>query len=237
MDKKDLKFEGFLNPLRFFEAEFPPGEKEPLPTPEQCLRFLCTPGVPSGPRSLAERYKEVTGLDVELHVAPIEEALFQKLVWPLRHAKGCHMVGNYLGTIALCGMVAEMTAILLFEINETKVDGNPITEEQQKHLFGSTFERLPQHRRVAVLQGKGVVDESMTEHFETIRLTRRRYLHYWSQVHKDLASDSVAAYGAALNLVVRAVGQDFRDGQILLNPALVPYLMKQEAKKMKKEGE
>ncbi len=58
------------------------------------------------------------------------------------------MVGNYLGTIALCGMVAEMVAVLLYEISNFSLKNRPMTEQDQTSVFGSKFEKLGQDRRV-----------------------------------------------------------------------------------------
>ena len=71
-------------------------------------------------KSLIKRYKEISKEKVRFFAAPAEERILNKLVWPLRNAKASYMVGNYLGTIALCGMVSEMVAILLFDISDFK---------------------------------------------------------------------------------------------------------------------
>ncbi len=60
--------------------------------------------------------------------------------------------------------------------------------------------------------------------FDTIRLSRRKYLHLWSQDHERLAQDAVACFHAAIGLVVAVIGQDVKNGALLLNPKLVKYL-------------
>jgi hypothetical protein len=64
----------------------------------------------------------------------------------------------------------------------------------------------------------------MRGRFETLRATRRRYLHVWSQDHAALPADSRGCFAAALNLVTTVIGQDVKDGWIQLNPKLVEYL-------------
>ena len=99
-----------------------------------------------------------------------------------------------------------------------------MTLADQRALFGSTFEKLGQERRIQVLSAYGVADAEAQQRFETIRDTRRKYLHLWSQDHDSLPEDAVKAFHAAVGLVTTAVGQDFRDGKIVLNPRLVKYL-------------
>jgi hypothetical protein len=117
-----------------------------------------------------------------------------------------------------------MVAILMFETAEIRVKDELLTSEVQHGLFGSTFEKLGQERRVAVLLAYHVIDASMKAEFDTVRTIRRRYLHLWSQDHARLPADAVRAFRAAVALVVRAIGQDVQGGKLLLRPSLVRYL-------------
>ena len=69
-----------------------------------------------------------------------------------------------------------------------------------------------------------IIDEETKNDFDLIRNTRRKYLHLWSQDHNSLPSDARAVYNSAVFLVVKAIGQEIRDGKLLINPALVKYL-------------
>lgn len=46
----------------------------------------------------------------------------------------------------------------------------------------------------------------------------------WSQGHASLAKDAEACLHVATGLIVEAIGQDVREGRIVLNPRLVSYL-------------
>lgn len=173
---------------------------------------------------MVARYQEISVEKTRLFVAPAEDRILEKLVWPLRHAKSSYTLGNFLGTISLCGMVAEMVAILLFDITEPKINNRQMEKRDQEALFGRAFEKLDQNRRVEVLSAYGMIDEQTKQAFDLIRTTRRLYLHLWSQDHERLANDAVAVFQAAVLLVVRVIGQDVRDGKIILNPALTKYL-------------
>ena len=164
----------FLNPLAFvpaMETSVPGAPSEP--TPESVLDFLCTPGVDSDVTALVRRCREISTEPEPLFAAPADERILDKLVWPLLHAKGSYILGNYLGTISLCGMVSEMLAILIFEVAEPEINGARMTEAAQRELFGSSFEKLGQERRVSILHAYGLIDDALKTSFDRIRTTRR----------------------------------------------------------------
>jgi hypothetical protein len=217
----------FVNPLAFLEAE-PPWNRLPDSRPDldAVVAYACASGVPSDIESLLGRYLEISKEKKRLFAAPADETILEKLFWPLRHAKASYMFGNYLGTISLCGMVAEMVAILLFEMHRIEINGKPITEKGQEDLFGTRFENLGQDRRVRVLKAYGLIDHEMASQFDTIRIKRRRYLHFLSQSHQQLAADAVEVFLATASIVAGVIGQDIEDGKLRLNPALMAYLVR-----------
>ena len=218
----------FLNPLAFVPAMAgAPGGRPSGPTPESLLDFLCTPGVDSDVEALVRRCQEISAEPEPLFAAPAEERILKKLVWPLLHAKGSYMVGNYLGTISLCGMVSEMLAILIFEVAEPEINGARITETSQRELFGSSFEKLGQDRRVSILCAYDLISEELKDSFDRVRLKRRQYLHLWSKEYDKLSTDAVDCYLDVLRIVAFVLGQDIRDGKLLLDPKLIRYLRAQ----------
>lgn len=196
-----------------------PHNRQPRPSSNTCV-----PGTSSDVGALVGRYKEIATEPVGLAVVPAEQRILDKLVWPLRHAKASYMVGNYLAVIAVAGMVAEMVALLRWEVAEESLNGRPMTPDAERSLFGSSFERLGQERRLQVLAAYGLIDAETKGRFDTIKETRRRYLHLWSQDHDSLPKDAIKSYHAAVALVTATIGQDFRDGRIVINQALVKYL-------------
>lgn len=221
-----------INPLAFLEVDEPwassTGEK---PTSDALLRFLC----PAEERfefdieKLLTRYRQISTEPVRLFVAPDEQRILDKLIWPLRNAKSSFMVGNYLGTVALAGMVAEMVAMLLWQITDSQINGKTIEKEDEKLLFGCEFEKLGQDRRVSLLTAYGIIDAKTKAKFDTIRSSRRHYLHLWSQDHDRLPRDGVQCFHAAVSLVITAIGQDINDGRFVMNPRLLRYLDQQQS--------
>lgn len=217
--------EVFLNPLQFHEIDEPwAALQKKEPSLEAVLDFICIPGIGSDLQTLIKRYREISVEKTRLFAAPNEQRILDKLVWPMRNAKAAYMCGNYLGTIALCGMVAEMVAMLLFEITQFCLNKRPMSEKDQVSVFGRKFEKLGQERRIQILAAYAIIDKDLVVAFEGIRATRNRYLHLWSQDHEQLPLDAIKSFEAAVLLVVAAIGQNIKDGKLILNPALVSYL-------------
>lgn len=221
-----------INPLAFLEADEPwtlmSNEK---PTPEAVLRFLC----PAEERfdfsieKLLDRYRKISTEPVRLSVAPADQRILEKLIWPLRNAKSSFMVGNILATIALSGMVAEMVAILLWKINDAQINGRIMTKQDEKLLFGGDFEKLGQEKRTSILRAYGIIDAKTKSDFDNIRSARNRYLHLWSYDHDQLSSDGIQCFHCAVSLVVAAIGQDFQEGRFVMNTRLLNYLDQQQS--------
>ncbi len=155
---------------------------------------------------------------------PLAEPIFEKLVWPLRHAKNSYTLGNYVGCIALCGMVGEMVAMLLWDISKVTLQGQSMTTILQRVMFGRTFEKLGQDRRVAVLHGLKLVYDAAKSGFDSLRAIRSKYLHLFSQSHTQVAQDARRAYENALQVVAIVLGQTLADGGVVLRPDLEAYL-------------
>jgi hypothetical protein len=227
MEENTLLFNAWINPITFLEVDehWAISQEEP-PDHDAILNFLCAPDIKLDINSLVTRYREISKDTKSIFAAPAEENILVKLIWPLRYAKGCYMLGNYLGTIALCGMVAEMIAILLFEMGDIRINNKPINKKSEINLFGSTFEKLGQDRRVSVLSAYNLISEDIRGNFDIIRNTRRRYLHLFSQDFKQLQHDSKEVFNSTITLVIDIIGQDIHNGKITLKPMVLKYLQK-----------
>ncbi|MCH8836571.1 MAG: hypothetical protein IIA60_02090 [Candidatus Marinimicrobia bacterium] len=223
----DKIFPVYINPLAFLEVDEPWADLQKKPvTHNDVLEFICRPSQDRSVDTLVSRYKEISTEPKRLFAAPAEERILDKLVWPLKNAKASYMIENYLGTIALAGMVSEMVAILMYELAEFTLNQKPVTEAKQRSLFGSTFEKLGQTRRVQVLSSLDFIDDETESAFKNIRMIRRNYLHLWSQDHTELPKDAISAFQSAVSLIIKVIGQDIEDGKIRLNPAMARYLEK-----------
>jgi len=90
-------------------------------------------------KEILERYVEATTQDSHTAIVPHTKEIFERLLKPLRSAKKCYCLGDYAATIALCGVVGEMLAILLWKINDVRLKGNPITEPDEIGIGNETL--------------------------------------------------------------------------------------------------
>ena len=120
-----------------------------------------------------------------------------------------------------------MVALLRWKLAKVQLNGHEMTESDEKTLFMRSFEKLGQERRVEVLKGYGIISSDDAQRFGTIRASRKQYLHLWSHDHVDIEKDAVACFNAASQLVIDTIGQDVKDGRILLNPRVLEYLTRE----------
>jgi len=215
----------FVNPLQLLEVDEPWASLTTTgPIADDIFNFLCTPGIPSDVNSLASRYKEVSQEKKRLFVAPNDPRILEKLVWPLRHAKASYIVGNFLSTIALCGMVSEMMALFLFEL--AQIDGIEVKSDKGVVMTSESFESEGQQGRVKALRKSKVIEDDLKSDFDYVRTTRRRYLHLWSQDHASLKEDGRTVFQRTVDLVVKSLGLGVNQGKVIFKSAVLKYLQK-----------
>ena len=213
----------WVNPLKCPEIDFQ-SSGSGVPAADRLLDYLFAPELERGCEIFVVRYRELAAVTDPIPMAPAESTILEKLIWPIRQAKGSYALGNYLGCIALCGMVGEMVSILLWDISKVSFRGGVMTEEDQRAILGSTFERLGQERRIQVLRGLSLIDDNTKEAFDNLRTIRRKYLHLLSQPHAQVAPDAKQAYKDTLHVVAVVLGQTFTDGAVVLRADLMAYL-------------
>ena len=213
----NFQFEAQINPMKIFEWE----EGWPLPTSEhptldRLLEQLSALGIPNDMAAFKRRYREISKEDQRFFLFPREPGLVENVFDPLRQAKMNHLLGNFVGVIGLCGMVAEKVAILICAIN---------TPDESKQ---NEFERMTQTRRIRTLKDRNLISDEAVNAFGTIRASRRRYLHYWTSTRDDkMAREAVRVYGAAVQLVLDTMEIGFNNGKVTMKPALADYLAAQ----------
>ena len=196
------------------------------------LNFLLLPGAPPFPGPTSVTYESLVhwlcGHDVSpaitdilgrcselpnngLFIAPHEPRILNKLAYPLRNAKGCYLLGNYLATIALCGYVAEMVATLLLEL--------ALPSEPSKN-----FDRLRQSQRIARLRSLRLLTKEDAQRFNLVSKIRNNYLHVWSEDHDHSRKDAASVFDLAVSLVVFGLGLSVSNSKLTLRPGLVEYL-------------
>jgi hypothetical protein len=229
MDKKDESTIGiWVNPLRFFSLEEESYNSDsPDANFQRLIRDLRDPKDDDKIETIQKRYKLITKYDDTMFIVPANNLIIEKLVWPLRAAKQAFCLGNYLGCIALCGTVAEMTIIFLFDIASININGSKLDDSAQKKLFGNTFEKLGQERRIEILEAYEILNKDLAREANQIRGIRRSYLHILSKEHINLEKDAENIYKSTSLLLGEMITlKPGEKGKINVPPHLVSFLAK-----------
>ena len=222
-DTPGVLMAGFVNPLAFIEVEEPWITAHPVAVTDEHLRaYLCQPGLGHSLEEIVNRYKTISvEQNDRISIAP--PGILERLVWPLRHAKASYALGNSVGSIALCGLASEMTALLIFETYDEYRGHTGMSHKFLQHFKAGAFEKLSQAQRTQVLLELGWIDRASKERFDNVRRVRRKYLHLFSTTFKDLEQDAVNAFLDTVKNVREALGLDVKDGKLILKPEMLAW--------------
>jgi len=92
------------------------------------------------PRAALERYVEISTADYYIPIFPVTDKMFERLLLPLKSAKRCFSLGEYLATIELCAHVGEMLATLVWQMTQVRLNDKALDEKLESLLFGRPFE-------------------------------------------------------------------------------------------------
>jgi hypothetical protein len=160
-------------------------------------------------------------------ILPHSSKLFERLISPLKSAKRCYCLGEYLATIELSAHVGEMLTQLTWQITPIVHNQSRVTAEFEKGILGREFEKLGQDRRINVLKTFGAISESQANQFDDLRKRRVRFFHLWSTGVEDVQSDARRCYKIALLLTqeILQIGiSPHEPGRVTINPLLSAFL-------------
>lgn len=115
-----------------------------------------------------------------------------------------------------------MAAVLLWDISD---HSKRFSAKVQSWLFGTKFERLGQSRRVEVLRGLELIDDSACSLFRSVGGIRNHYLHLLSRSHEQIAADAQISYRDTMAIVKLILGPSFEDGKVKFREDLYNYLV------------
>ncbi|MFH1367429.1 MAG: hypothetical protein ABIH38_05640 [Patescibacteria group bacterium] len=166
-------------------------------------------------------YIDITSTESYVNIVPATATVTKRLVKPLISAKRSYCLGDYLSTIALCGVVSEMLAIILWKTSGIKIRNSIISEPEEGKLFGRTFERLGQERKIEILSVFKSVDSDQKGRFTRIRNKRNKYLHLLATGTEDEKEDAKEVFLNTMILFKEILGVKLHDaGSIELTPIL-----------------
>lgn len=219
---------GYINPLAFTTVEEPwtlLGKE--AATDDDLRRFLCEPGLDFSLDAIVSRFKEIS-IEGDDRIFMSPEGILGKIIWPLRHSKASYSLGNYLGAIALCGLVVEMSTLLMFEA-VAEHSGIAAGRKKphgsfRKYFEPGAFERLGQAQRIDALHKMKLLSPDAKQWLNEVRLIRRRHLHLMSQGTDDADKDAVRAFLASVKAVKFVLGLGIKDGKVALRPEILAWL-------------
>jgi hypothetical protein len=182
------------------------------------------------PREVLERYVEVSPPHSYLPIFPRTDKIFERILGPLRSAKRCYCFGEYLATIELCAHLGEMFAILLWQMRPLHMNGEPIGDDAEAQLLGTSFERQRQDRRIKILQAIGGTHDAVAKRLDDIRRRRRKYFHLWSEDASNARADALHCFWQIVEVAGSVLQIGFDNGRVVMNPALRAYVQRHRKK-------
>ncbi|MBI4115134.1 MAG: hypothetical protein HY447_01010 [Candidatus Omnitrophica bacterium] len=172
-----------------------------------------------------ERFAELSTPELYIPIVPDEPKFIDRLARPLKSAKRLYCFGEYLSTIALCGLVGESLTMLIYRIYKFEINKKIIDKKQEEQLFGREFDNLDQYRRINVLKGLGLISEEQHQMFSELRQLRRPYLHLWEVDTSNIQGDAKKSFIIATNLFksVTRIGIGSK-GELIMDPNLLNYI-------------
>lgn len=220
---------GFINPLAFLAVEEPwKGSQNMQPASEEdVLRHLVAPDLDASKDEIISRFLRIsTEGSNRIAAAPI--GVLQSLILPLRHAKGSYALGNYIGTMALCGMVCEMATIFIFESNDAyhaiTRNGKQVREQFKNYFEKDGFAKAGQAERIKALAAMGIITPDIREKLHLVRTVRRRHLHFMPGQGGVAEQDALKCYMPTVEIVIYALGLRMADGKLAVRPEVLAWL-------------
>ena len=189
---------------------------------------------PWNSRIFLERYDRVSAPEDYIPFMPYESEIVANIIMPLISAKRMFCIGEFIASIGLCGIVSEMLAVLIWELNKdnVKIKGIEISSKNETVLFGKDMQSQGQKKRIQILRELGFVDQVVFDYFDQVREERNRFLHLWDITIK--INEEEKAEESLKNIILLAqkvFDIKTENGKPYFNQAITDYLQKKKLSK------
>lgn len=175
--------------------------------------------------AIVKRYNKLSTKDLSIFFVPAEKLILKKVIWQLKFAKQAFCLADFIGCIALCGMVCEMAIIFIYDCIAIELDINRFKAKYKKIFVNREYEKWGQKKRINKLRELGAISGERTKDAHTIRKIRRLYLHFLSQDYTKLEEDVYKTYKAAFRVIKSLVELPLgKSGGLAIPIHLKPYL-------------
>lgn len=149
---------------------------------------------------------------------------YDKILEPLKAAKLSFCYRQYISTIAVCGLTAEMLCILLWKTHVKIINDHNV---EDKILLGKEFERLPQEVRIRLLLAFGIIDKNQWNLFTEIKDLRNDYMHDIKKITVRVQPEAIRIYKLTVKLLIdilKTRKQSFWVEMKKINSTLLPQV-------------
>jgi hypothetical protein len=180
-------------------------------------------------REIISRYIKATPADFGiLFTLAKPEIIEQRIVAPLESAKRFACLGEFLGSIALSGLVGEILTVFVWDLNKAgRKDKNHKFIEDQSLFKGRNFDKLQQSLRINIIEAFNYIDSVQAEKFRQLSLDRNKILHSWTDsfVREELEATAISCYLCAASLMKTVFKIKLADASsISMDPKVAKYL-------------
>ena len=185
-------------------------------------------------RETLERYAKMSSKELYIPFTLAKpEIIEQRIIAPLESAKRFACVGEYLASIALSGLVGEMLAVFIWEMesNERRNAQDQIIQDQK--LFKNNFDRLQQSLRINVIKAFGYIDAAQAGKFRELAKNRNKILHSWtdSYLREEIEKVAIECYSLAASLMKEIFKLELKDaGSLKMDQKVMRYVKSKEPK-------
>lgn len=224
--KEERLVQGWIRPLSMPSIQILPSER-PVDKidPARLVQDLCRDNSPDVLEKVKKRYLRLSTQDLDIFIVPAENVILDKIVWPLITAKQAFCLTNFIGCIALCGMVCEMAIVFIYDLGASLWDISCLDHQYQHIFIDRKFERLGQKRRINELLKLGAISDKFAKDAHTVREIRRGYLHFLSKDYSKSEKDAYEVYTAAFRVIKPLVALPLgKKGKLVVPSHLKTYL-------------
>lgn len=179
-------------------------------------------------RSMLECYAKMSPQDLYIPFTLSKpEIIEQRIIAPLVSAKKLACLGEFLASVSLSGVVGEMLAVFVWEMNaEDRVDkhGNPV---EDRKLLVEGFSQMPQNQRINILQAFGYIDSVQVGKFKELTSRRNNILHSWTDSlrREEIENYAIICYSCAAFLMKGILEIELANaGSLKVSPKVMAYI-------------
>lgn len=232
---EDRLITGWLRPLAIGAISVFPTDS-PLYNPSEeidpgtLVSELCRNWSGDALEVINSRYARLSTQALEIFVVPADNLILEKIVWPLKSAKQAFSLGDFIGCIALCGMVCEMAIVFIYDIGAKRWDFSKFNAKSSQMFTNRQYEKEGQEKRVKVLLKLGAIPKELANDANNVRKIRREYLHFLSKDYANIEADAFNAYTSAFRVVNALVALPLaEEGKVAIPTHLESYLKSKTA--------